>query len=41
MASFKSILADADSENIRHYIISRANQDKAAEQARANPVPNR
>jgi len=41
MASFKSVLADADSENIRHYVISRANQDKAAEQARANPVPNR
>jgi mono/diheme cytochrome c family protein len=41
MASFKSILADQDSENIRHYIVSRANQDKAAEQARANPTPNR
>jgi PQQ-dependent dehydrogenase (methanol/ethanol family) len=34
MASFKNQLADQDSENLRHYIISRANQDKAAEQAR-------
>jgi mono/diheme cytochrome c family protein len=41
MASFKSMLAEGDSENIRHYIVSRANQDKAAEQARANPTPNR
>jgi hypothetical protein len=41
MASFKSILADQDSENIRHYLVSRANQDKAAEQARNNPVPSR
>jgi alcohol dehydrogenase (cytochrome c)/quinohemoprotein ethanol dehydrogenase len=35
MASFKNQLADQDSENLRQYIISRANQDKAAEQARA------
>ena len=41
MASFKSVLADQDSENIRHYLVSRANQDKAAEQARNNPTPKR
>jgi alcohol dehydrogenase (cytochrome c)/quinohemoprotein ethanol dehydrogenase len=41
MASFKNQLADQDSENLRHYIISRANQDKAAEQARATPAANR
>jgi quinohemoprotein ethanol dehydrogenase len=41
MASFKSVLADQDSENIRHYIVSRANQDKATEQARNNPTPAR
>jgi quinohemoprotein ethanol dehydrogenase len=41
MASFKGVIADGDSENILHYVVSRANQDKAAEQARANPAPNR
>jgi quinohemoprotein ethanol dehydrogenase len=41
MASFKAILADGDSENILHYVVSRANQDKAAEQAKAAPVANR
>lgn len=35
MSSFKSILADGDSENILQYVISRANQDKAAEEAAA------
>lgn len=35
MASFKSMLADGESENIFHYIVSQANKDKASEEAAA------
>jgi PQQ-dependent dehydrogenase (methanol/ethanol family) len=33
MASFKAVLADTEAEDIYHYVVSRANADKAAEQA--------
>ncbi len=33
MASFKSLLADGDSENIFHYVISEANKAKATQEA--------
>jgi len=35
MASFKSMLAEGEAENIFHYVISQANKDKAAQQAAA------
>ena len=35
MVSFKSMLADGESENIFHYVISEANKGKAAEEAAA------
>ena len=35
MASFKSVLAEGEAENIFHYVISQANKDKATEEAKA------
>jgi len=34
MASFKSILAEGEAENIFHYVISQANKDKAVEESK-------
>jgi quinohemoprotein ethanol dehydrogenase len=38
MVSFASALSEADSEAIRHYLIKRANEDKALEAAAAKPI---
>jgi quinohemoprotein ethanol dehydrogenase len=35
MVSFRKILPDGDAENIFHYVISQANKDKVAEQAKS------
>ena len=38
MVSFASVLSPADAEAVRHYLIKRANEDKALEAATAKPV---
>jgi quinohemoprotein ethanol dehydrogenase len=38
MVSFAQALSPADAEAVRHYLIKRANEDKALELAAAKPV---
>jgi plasmid stabilization system protein ParE len=35
MASFKAVLAEGQAEAIYHYIVSQANKEKAAQEAKA------
>jgi alcohol dehydrogenase (cytochrome c)/quinohemoprotein ethanol dehydrogenase len=38
MVSFASVLKSPDAEAVRHYLIKRANEDKALEDAAKKPV---